>query len=314
MATWFGGTGKFDQPRNWSSHEVPQEGDTAVINTGTVLIRNEEIHGVTFSLQGTSQADQPVLKLKNVDLESNISLSGLATPPGSTFFGELSVSGRVDSSGDISLGSGRGPGSPGDLTVDIKHHSEFVNKGTITLDLASFTVTGASHSSVFVNDGSVVDVGGVVRVDVPVVGQGTFEEPPTIFSPEFTFGDFVGHGITVDLNSQGQPALITLDKPMEFLAEIQGFGSGLPNSINLPNTTVTSEHFANNHLKLFDDHRLVANLNIIGDFTTNQFVLRPGIGGGTEITFASTGTLFPGTPMAITTPADANVVMPIAHS
>jgi hypothetical protein len=314
MPTWFGGTGRFDNPHDWSPPGVPQSGETAIINTGTVVFRNERVSGVSFTLHGISQADQPVLKLRNVDLQSYISLSGQISPPVSAFYGELLVSGLVDSSGNISLGSGRGPGAGGNLTVDIKPNSVFVNTGTITLDLASFTVTGAKHNAVFVNDGTVVDFGLRVRIDTPVIGTGTFQQPPTIFSTDFTFGDSVGSGITVDLHSLGQPSVITIDKPMKFLAAIQGFGEGLPNSIDLPNTAVTSESFSDNHLKLFDQDRLVADLNIIGDFTTNQFVLRQDGTGGTQITFSASGTLFPGTLATAAAPADDSAVVPVPPS
>jgi hypothetical protein len=108
--------------------------------------------------------------------------------------------------------------------------------------------------------------------------------------------------------------VITIDKPMKFLAAIQGFGEGLPNSIDLPNTAVTSENFSDNHLKLFDQGKLVADLNIVGDFTTNQFVLRQDGTGGTQITFSASGTLFPGTSAAVAAPADDSVTMPVSHS
>jgi hypothetical protein len=317
--TWFGGIGRFDNPNDWNPTGVPQSGDTAVITTGTVTLRNEGISGVGFELQGTSEATQPVLKLTNVALNSNFTVTG--PQPGGTspgLFGKFDVAGVVTSSGDITLGGGRFGPAAGFLTIDLDNRSAFVNTGTITLDNGHLMVTdGGEHDgnnrehrdqdnghharagSVFFNDGTVDEVfAGSATFDTPVIGTGKF----LLSGSSLEFVDSVSRGITVDTRQGQFNNQLFLDEPMRFKAAITDFGTGLPNSIVLPHTDVTSERFANNHLKLFDDDKLVANLNIIGDFTTQNFLIMPGPSGtGTEIQFshAASGVAQPDTSVSI---------------
>jgi hypothetical protein len=72
---------------------------------------------------------------------------------------------------------------------------------------------------------------------------------------------------------------------------------------NTPEAKVTSETFANNHLQLFEGHKLVADLNIIGDFTVANFALTDFRG----------GTLIRHTPAMATMP-DPPIVPSMAHS
>lgn len=304
MATWFGGTGSFYNPNNWNPVGVPQSGDAAVVQTGTVKVTNHT-NDATFYLDGASKATQPVLQLTNDTMQSDIYLVG---PPGSgPLFGKISVSGFVSSAGG-QVGAVEAAG--GNLTIHIAQQSTFVNTGTIDTPNGTTLINGAP-GSVFVNDGA-VNTGdgshdfGSTEIDIPVTGTGTFQLGPSNAGSELGFGSNVSKGINV-LFTEGGDHLV-LHQPLKFLASITQFHQ--TETISLPNTAVTSDTFASNHLKLFDNGTLVANLNIIGDFQTSQFVLSPGLNGGTDITVNSN-------PAAATLPAaiaaDHSVLSPLTH-
>ena len=84
------------------------------------------------------------------------------------------------------------------------------------------------------------------------------------------FRDDVGSGETVRLDT----GLLKLDKPLKFLGGIQDFNSA--SRIELVDTKATSLDYDPNDpgvLKVFDHQKLVAALDIAGDFTTGDFQL-----------------------------------------
>jgi hypothetical protein len=278
--TWFGGTGNFNNANDWSPAGVPQSGDTAEIDSGTVRLHNQVLSGVTIDLHGTVEATPPVLALRNVALDSSttINLTGPATT--SIFFGEMDVSGVVLNAGSIVEGTSSEAQSG--LTMDLSPHSAFVNTGSITVGTGPsfFDVNAPERGSVFFNTGTVQMFGGTATIDAPVYGNGTFQMGPfPTGGGNLIFGEDVGKDVKVNLAELGNT--VTLDEPMQFLGSISGFGGG--DTIALPNLHVTSESFADNELSLFSDDKLLAKLNIIGNFTTNQFFLTS-VNGGTEIT------------------------------
>ena len=124
--TWFGGTGNYNDPNNWSPPGVPLGGETAVISAGTVHLHNQIVSNVGFEFDSTFQASQPVLDLRNVILDkSNVSFS--FTP--FEHFGTINISGVVLSSGNISL---FGREFLDDLTINQNGNSIFLNSGTIS--------------------------------------------------------------------------------------------------------------------------------------------------------------------------------------
>jgi hypothetical protein len=304
--TWFGGTGQFNNANDWNPTGVPVSGDTAVIDTGTVKLGNQGLSGVTFELHGASEATQPVLALRNVALDDSIILQGSVLA--SSIFGEIDAAGVVTSAGRIFIQGGRAP--EGHLTMDIRHGASFVNTGVIEDDdpnPGSLTVNGGT----FVNNGTVFASASTPVLDTKIIGTGTFETNANILFPGgFDFGDSVSSGVTVLLISRIAGQFITIDKPLQFLAAIDGFGGSSANQIDLPNTVeakVTSETFADNQLKLFEGHKLVADLNIVGDFTVGNFALSADQNGGTLIRFTQTPA------MAATMP-DPPIVPSMAHS
>jgi hypothetical protein len=268
---------------DWSPTSIPVSGDTAVLDTGTVKLSNEGLSGVTINMTGTSEATQPVLALRDVSLNGTINSTGNGDFLTASF-GEIDARGVVTSAGSIIL-SGLAPdavpgGSPnrqaGHLTIDIHSGSSFVNTGTIIdsdFRPAALTVSGGT----FVNNGTVESEGAFPEFDTKIVGTGTFStRTDTLTGSGFTFNSSVSSGLTIDLSTVpgGLASYLTIAKPLQFLASIENFGVNQGDGISLPNISfaaLTNETFADNHLKLFDGHKLVADLNIVGDFTIADF-------------------------------------------
>jgi hypothetical protein len=291
--TWFGGTGLFNNANDWNPTGVPVSGDTAVIDTGTVQLSNQGLSGVTFDMTGTSAATEPMLALRNVALNGTIESTGNGSfMTGS--FGEIDARGVVTSAGPIIVLGGRAP--EGHLTIDIHSGSSFVNTGTITdsdPQTGALTISGGT----FVNNGTVISQGGDQVFDTRIIGTGTFNTRSAgLIGAATEFDKSVSSGITVSFNDNVTFAEIILAKPLQFMAAITDMGAMVNNvtpvdAIDLPNTPeakVTSQTFADNHLQLFAGHKLVADLNIIGDFTTGNFALSADDNGGTLITFVKT--------------------------
>jgi hypothetical protein len=309
--TWFGGTGQFNNANNWDPAGVPVSGDTAILDTGTVQLSNQGLSGVTFDMTGTSAATQPVLTLRNVALNGTIESTGNGSfMTGS--FGEVDARGVVTSAGLISVLGGRAP--EGHLTIDIHSGSSFVNAGTIT----DFDPTPdnllVNGGGTFVNDGTVLSQDGSPIFDTKVIGTGTFNvRSADLFGASLEFDKSVSSGITVSFNDTVSFVGIILTEPLQFMAAIIDMGKMVNNgtpveSIDLPNqpaSKVTSETFADNQLQLFAGHKLVADLNIVGDFTTANFALSADDNGGTFIFFTKTP--------AMATP-DPPIVPSMAHS
>ena len=105
-------------------------------------------------------------------------------------------------------------------------------------------------------------------LESPVSGQGTFDigaNNNAVRRGTIEFGDAVGRGETVQLNA----GLLMLDEPKKFLGTIENFNPA--STIELVDTRATRADFRDGVLKLFDHHRLVAALDISGDFLSNQF-------------------------------------------
>ncbi len=279
--TWSGGAGRFNDPNNWSPAGVPQPGDTAVVEAGTVKFRGEAVHGVVFSLQGTSSDNPVVLDLRNTWLDSDLTepYLGLGGP---SYYTDIKVSGVVLSTGDITFSPRY---SPGFTTMELRHDSAFVNAGTINTG-TTWDVNPSGSNTLFVNAGT-VSVSNQTRVNVPVTGGGEFDVQGTpIAGATLEFGDRASADVTVNL--VGFNGSLVLDHPAEFLGGIHLNAANYQEEefIGLPNDNVNSVSFADNKLSLFGADGLIAKLNVIGDYQTSEFGVSSRAGGGTEITYA----------------------------
>src|ERR1700760_2618994 len=209
--TWFGGTGRFGNPNDWTPNGVPQSGDTAIIETGKVKLANTGQGGVTIDLNGTSADTAPVLSLRNDVLADNIVMTGLQTR-----FGEIDIHGTVVDKGSMTIGGGRFTGGA-DLTINIRGNGTLLSEGPITVDLAGVTIKGGTWEA-----NTVTNFGQIMNIDTKVTA-GTFTAPPTVFESGFHFGESVAAGVHVVLSGLAVPQEVIIDKPLQFLGEIDGF-------------------------------------------------------------------------------------------
>ena len=107
-------------------------------------------------------------------------------------------------------------------------------------------------------------------MNVPVTGHGTFDvlfNNNNVRAGTLEFTKDVSAGETIKLDA----GLLKLDEPLNFLASIQDFNPD--STIELAHTKITSADYSNGVLTLFDKHRVEARLEIVGDFTTDQFAI-----------------------------------------
>jgi hypothetical protein len=151
MATTFwqtGVVGSFSVPSNWVSNLVPASGDTAVVDTGAVLIGAADLLplNLTFSIghpdstpNGAPQSIVGLLEGGQFNNDLTIDLT-TAPSPGQFIDGAIGVQGEVGYSGTINVGAGDG------LTMLIvpgaSDPGEFANLGV-------FNVIGTSGDNAF---------------------------------------------------------------------------------------------------------------------------------------------------------------------
>lgn len=277
VQTWFGGTGNFSDPQNWTPAGAPAATDTLVIDAGRVRANNLTITNPNILLG--SPTTTPTLVLQDSTLAATTSVRVATTTFDSSqpdVDARIRVVGAVTEDGAIDVGAtGIDVNQlfPAHLTIGMAKDSSFtMDPGGIwfSSDGSTIDVNGPERTAQFVNNGEVEAFGGTVRMNVPVAGQGTFDvlfNNNNIRSGTLEFAEDVGAGETVKLDA----GLLKLDEPKNFLASIQDFNPD--STIELTHAKVTSADYSNGVLTLFDKHRVEAQLNIVGDFTTEQFAI-----------------------------------------
>jgi len=318
--TWFGGTGDYTNPANWSPAGVPQPGDAAFIRSGTADVTGITVSGVNIALSGAgpspaTDATVGTLSLTNARLDSNLGIG-----QGFAFLhGVVDVNGFVQSTQTISVGSVHGAAQ---LDIDVARHSTFENDGTIRPG-GFLNINAADQTSRFINNGTFGSALGRTFIGPHVSGRGTFTlaGDPQYGPDTLEFESSVGAGTTVNLTTL--ETTLQLDQPMQFHGEIT-FSTPNPSwdfhnpafpqtqVIALPNTTVTSETFANHELRLFDMNRMVAHLDIAGDYSTANFAITARVGGGTDVTFVPSPTA--SAAVSLTEPANLTMLAPMLQT
>lgn len=280
VQTWFGGTGDFSDPNNWIPPGSPIATDTLVINAGGVRADNLTISNPNIQLG--SPTSTPTLVLKDSTLADTNSIRVRTTtfdPSEAEVQARIRVLGAVTDNGAIDVGTtGIDVNQlfPSHLTMNIARDSSFTLSPSgiwFSSDGSTIDVNAREHGSAFVNNGTIEAFGGTVTMNVSVSGQGTFDivaNNNAIRTGTVEFREDVGSGEKVRLDA----GLLKLDEPMKFLGRIEDFNSA--SRIELVDTKATSLEYDPNNpgvLNVFDNHRLVAALDIVGNFTTDQFNL-----------------------------------------
>jgi hypothetical protein len=233
------------------------------------------------TIQLGSSSSTPTLSLNNANLgDTNTILVGPTTSNNSEadVSARIRLMGTVRDGGTIEVGQTATDASqlsPAHLTVNVARDSSLTLGGNgewLSLGGSAFDVNARGDNASFVNDGSVEAFGGNVRMNAPVSGDGIFVlgNNDAISTGSLEFRDSVASGERVRAVS----GLLKLDQPLKFLGSIQEFDAGA--RIELAGTKATSLDFDPNDpgvLKVFDHQKLVAALDIIGNFTTSDFQL-----------------------------------------
>ncbi|MBV8412236.1 MAG: hypothetical protein JOY64_31760 [Alphaproteobacteria bacterium] len=276
VQTWFGGTGNFSDAQNWSPAGSPAATDTLVIEAGRVRADHLTIANPTIRLG--SPTTTPTLVLNDATLAATTTIrveTATFDPSQPDVEARIRVSGPVTEDGAIDIGATVDSNQPfpAHLTVSMASGSTLtLDSGAVWLssDCSTLDVKAPEQSAELMNNGTVEALGGTVRMNAAVAGQGVFDvlfDSNTSRAGTLEFGEYVAAGQTVNLQS----GLLKLDEPREFLGSIDGFNPD--STIELAHTSVTSADYSNGVLTLFDRHRIAAELHIDGNFTTDQFVL-----------------------------------------
>lgn len=276
LQTWFGGTGNFQDPGNWSPPGPPETTNTLIINAGTAVARDITITNPLIRLG--SPTTTPTLVLDDATLASTNTIAEQSTtfvPGEPPLNAEIQAVGKVYDDGTLVVGATTIPiiAFPAHMTVDLAQRTVFeLGSGASWFSQFGSTldVNAPDHGARFVNDGDIQALGGTVVMDVAVSGHGTFDvrvDETKFETGILEFKDRVGAGQTVRLSD----GLLKLDDPKGFHAAITNFS--FPSTIELAQTTVTSASFANNVLTLFNGQHVEDKLDIVGNFTTDDFVI-----------------------------------------
>ena len=258
--TWFGGTGRFDNPADWSPNGVPQAGDVANIITGTVVIAEEDVRNAVISIGYASSTlgpppDQPALNLRDATVGDVRFVSNVPAKVQVNGWAKINVTGQTTITGTMS--SYR---TIGYTDMRLADNSVLLNTGTIVGGEpgTTFSASGTSHFNIaagtdarLVNNGTIAARDGILSIACPVTGTGSIILQHSVsaqdhFDSVIELKSFVGQHQTVEF--VGPPVqfyiqMLQIDTPMQFLAPINGFEVG--DTIELANTNVTSELYSN---------------------------------------------------------------------
>lgn len=286
--TWTGTTGQITDT-TWSDGVAPVSGDTAIINTGTVLATGLTLTGLTvvvqsaastagmFGLLSSTLASSSTLMVSNPNLPY-----GSGSAPTLTIQGTSTNNGTIDFTGTaafvtISAASGSGSGT-------------LVNNGTIAISDASPQFQAATNSAV-----AVLTNNGTISVTHPT--SSTFQSPVFNATINGTGTIAVGTNAKLDLagsvgsgqtlaftGGAGAGAVVQVDSPASFNATISQFVSG--DTITLTNTPYTSFAYSSTGansgvLTLYNGATATANLVYSGEYSQSTFAVNfTDLGGG----------------------------------
>lgn len=255
VKTWIGGNGNFATGDDWTPAGVPQAGDVAVINSGTVLVGQGYATGVNLDL--TSSA---------VHVQFN--------DPGVYTVGELEGTGTIDTayfqSKPVTLnaaGVSLAPGENLSLT-EFQYFGTIDLRGDSTLSMGSsltIQAIGINHTpyATLENDGTITSDGATFRVGT-LTGNGTVK-----LGNDSTMQVMISSSDTIQLQSGHLEIGLTSEPGIALLYKgpITNFGSD--STITLDSTTATTEVFKHlgadaGELMLYNGSSLVADLHISG--------------------------------------------------
>ncbi len=283
VKTWDGTTNSFDSATDWSPAGVPQPGDSAVINAGTVTARGGLLQGLNIEANGLNGASGSIgLTDTTIATDTQISFMGI----GGILAGQVNNQGIITAMGAVNLAFATGP--TGDAGV-------VRNTGTINLvgGPANLDPIGRLPFGSIEND-SVISVWNqsaqaqTVNLTALTSGTGTvqlFEQTQVVASPisgsqTFRFIAGAGRGSSLGLNQVAN-----------FQGRIAGFAA--PDSISLTTQPFTSYAYASTGgasgvLTLSNGGTALASIAFDGIYQTSDFKLTTTTTGSVSSTVITT--------------------------
>lgn len=281
---------------DWSGGAAPASGDTAIIGSGTVLVRGEG-QGVNVRLAGANGAN-PTLNLQNSAV-GQIELGGL------TQFAEAGTIAVTGSSSIDGISEGGLREQTGALTIRLGSYATLANVGTANvLNGSTLTESGGAHA-LFVNNGTInTSISASLKFGTEVAGTGTIVDgngPVYLGGSTIEFARAVGAGQTITLDK----GTLQIDKPMQFHATVAptttaaSLPGGNPSTASLGDGAIVLEQtyadsalFSGTELVLKHAHATVADLHLSGlptDGTAQLWVGREADGSTAVTGFALPG-------------------------
>ena len=265
--TWDGSNNRFDSAADWSPAGVPQPGDIALINAGTVTIPGETLQGLTIvSAGGLNLGDGTTLAP-----DTQLTVSGTGGLNGLNTAGQVGNEGIMTVRGSVNVFSATGPtGIAGVLR----------NTGTINVvdGPALFVAIGRPPGGSLENDG-VISVwnpsAGTAVANLASLQSGTgtvqlFEQAHVVAAPP-------GPGQTFRfIAGAGRASSLTVNEIVVFQGRIAGFA--VPDTITLFGRAVTSAIYASTGaasgvLTLSDNGALAASIAFDGSYQQSDFTV-----------------------------------------
>lgn len=303
--TWNGGTGNWYDASLWSPAQVPQAGDTADLQGGTVQMDMVDASRITIydgwkmpALDKDTTLDIGNSVLGNITLVGGNPVTPHGTPQAVfNIHGVAIFTGTImpfDAGEGVVLSVNMAPASvlintgqwnlasegPAFVGINMSPADLILNQGVMDFGgeetAGNLTINADQKSDILVNAGTII-LGGNATIDPAVIGTGNIElagHPLSGDTVHVDFKNIVSAGETLQFASLAPQYVgveqLTLD-PQGFLGTITGFQAH--DELVLPGVTATSEQYKAGVLTLFDAQRPVAALHVAGSYTSSSFAL-----------------------------------------
>ena len=265
--TWNGTSGSFTDPNSWSPAGVPQSGDTAVINSGTVLASGLGLTGLTINLAQTGTATATEFDLTSTTIAAN-STGNVSNPNGFNDTAPiLRIAGTVENDGTINFTGSR-------VDIPTAAGAVLLNVGTLNFIQSSPQISGGGTLQ---NNGTVAFVRPMTVTQIPIIstpitGSGVIELG---INAKLDIAGSVAATQTVRFNAgANQNEVLQIDQVGNFKATVAGFSTtDLLAVTNAPytNATYTSTGASAGTLNLFNGATLTGAINFTGNYTLGSF-------------------------------------------
>ncbi len=225
--TWDSSTGLFDSATEWSPQGVPQPGDIAIIDGGSVTAQGDNLQGLFIQINGIG-SNAPILNLADAALGSTSFLQvnntagfGVGTAPFVGIVGQSTNSGIITMTGSVIrlIASPDSSGVAGTL----------INSGSLDFVNASPQVGATGSTGGIVNNGSIAAWNPSNGFQEPVFALNISGTGAIVLEPNSSLdlNQAVGSGQMVRFDgAAGSTGVLQVDDAAGFQGVIEGFSAG----------------------------------------------------------------------------------------